>query len=123
MSGFMRRISPARASQMCSAEVLSRREILSASSLPAVGTGNDPERAIVGQRIIKVEAEGDHALQNWNRRLHMDRAVFHGPWSVAGQVLLLLNGDGQILVERDFPICIGCFIEKDGPNGVHAGRQ
>lgn len=43
-------------------------------------------------------------------------AVLNGPRSKASHAGFVLDGNGQILMPRYFPICLGCFVKENAPH-------
>ena len=60
--------------------------------------GKDAKRPIVVAAIVKVESDGEHALEDIDRRLDMDNAGLHRPGAEPRHIDAIAHGDGAILV-------------------------
>jgi hypothetical protein len=89
----------------------------------AVGAGGDEEGGVVLAGVVEVEAEGEHPLQNLERRDDVVDAGFVRPVGEAGSVDAGADGDGAVLMPAQRPVPLGRFLEEDGSDWAGGGAE
>ena len=73
--------------------------------------------AVVCGARIEMQANGEHALEDVDRRLYVRDTALLGPRSVVGHLNALLRGDREVLVPNDLPIRVGSLVEEERTDG------
>ena len=74
-------------------------------------------RSILLGARIEMDAEREHMLEDFNRRLYVRDAGFLAPRSVTGNIVALRSGYRQVLVPNDFPVRLGSLVEEQRAHG------
>lgn len=88
--------------------------LLSGEASVKMRGGDDAHGAIVVGTRVKVKTYGEHLFQDGGGGLDVLDAVFDGPGAEAGKVELTVDGDGEVLVPRHFPVGARSFVEQNG---------
>jgi hypothetical protein len=66
---------------------------------------------MIGRSVVEVYTHGEHTRQDLDWRLDVEYAVLEGPRAEALDIFPFMNGDGEILVPRNYPVRFGTLIE------------
>ena len=55
---------------------------------------------------------GDEEVEDFRRRLHVERPRLRAPWTVSGHAHLFLHGDGAVLMPLRTPVRFSRFVEE-----------
>src|SRR5688500_6322949 len=70
-----------------------------------VRSRKNTHRSVRRAARIQMHAHGDHALEDFSWGLHVNNAGFDGPRAKASDVASLSDGDREVLMPRDLPVC------------------
>src|SRR5262249_35127524 len=80
-------------------------------------TGNDAQRSVIKPTLVKMQSYCEHVIHDFRWRLDVHDPIFHCPRSKALNITALSNGNRQILMPNNLPICASRFVEKYRPHG------
>lgn len=86
---------------------------LTAIQYPVMRLRNDSQWSLINATGVEAEPQGDHLLEQFHRRLHVNHPRFFRPRTEPHHLDSLTNCDGPILVPRHRPICIPGFVKED----------
>jgi hypothetical protein len=88
------------------------RNIRQGDTAQTVARRDDTQRPMILRSVVEMHTYGKHARQDLDRRLDVRYAVLEGPWAEPLDLLLLMHGDGEILVPRNLPVRFGVLVES-----------
>ena len=97
------------------------RDLGGRNSSQTMASGNDLQRSVGSRGRVEVDPEGDHMCEKVDRWLDVDDFVFGRPWAVPWNVVLIRDGDGEVLVPSDRPILFPGLVKKNTANGPVIG--
>lgn len=71
----------------------------------------------MGSAIVEVDADGDHAGEDFGGGLHLPDTGLVDPGDEAGEIALFGDGDDAVLMPAEIPVGLGNFVEEDGACG------
>ena len=86
-------------------------------------TGNHTQRPIIGTALVQVEPDGEHAIHEICWGLYVQDSTLHRPRTKSINILTFANGDGQILMPNDLPICALGLVEKNPSDSKALGPE
>ncbi|MDB6149647.1 MAG: hypothetical protein JWQ44_1095 [Chthoniobacter sp.] len=98
---------------------LLRTQLLNAigcKSAQTMRSRQNSERTVGRVGVIEVKPDREHLLQQLHGRLHMRNPLLYGPRSEARHIRPSADGQSQILMPRDEPVCFRRLVKIDGAN-------
>ena len=88
-----------------------------------VASGDHPQGAVAGRRLVEVETQGNQARKHGRRSDNVRYAVLHGPGAEALHFGMHADCDDPVLMEWQFPVRLGSLVEQGGLDGRGIGPQ
>ena len=80
---------------------------------PRMGARNNTQGPILLGAVVKMQPHRDHALQDTGRRLNVQNSCLDRPCPISFGLHLLTDGNGHVLMPRNFPIGSFGLVKKD----------
>lgn len=92
------------------------RNLVNGKPPASVRATHDAQRPVILGTVIQMQSDGNHALQQWRRRLDVSDSLFNRPRAEARDLPSRLHADRQILMPGHMPIRFRRLIKQDGPH-------
>ena len=94
-----------------------RSDFIRADATEAVTAGNHTKSAVVDTGVVKMQAQGDHALVKRRRSTGVGDAVLDRPRTITLDFDSHDQGDAEVLMPEHRPVLARSLVEEDAADG------